>query len=317
MAFGIDDAALIGGLATVAAAGTSAIASGKMNKRAEKFNEKEAERQRQWNEAMAEKQNAWNYEMWLEQNEYNSPAAQVERLRAAGLNPLYYGLDGSTAGEITAAQPLGYERASAPNYQNVVGAGLDAAAKVAQISNIQADTAKKNNENLTETQRREKIIQDIANAKQELENMKAEEGLTKSRKEQLDIANNWYDRILEASLAETESKIQLNKANKKRIDELLEGEKLLQAKSLEDFDHKWQKIYAEIEKMSSETGLNHEELANYALYHANNGFMGTGLSGQNLILFLQELLGKNPKPKNPDQEKNQADAMATIVDNKY
>lgn len=132
MAFGIDDAALIGGLATVAAAGTSAIASGKMNKRAEKFNKEEAERQRQWNEAMAEKQNAWNYEMWLEQNKYNSPASQVERLRAAGLNPIYYGLDGSSAGEITAAQPLGYERAEISNYANPIAAGLDAASTIAQ-----------------------------------------------------------------------------------------------------------------------------------------------------------------------------------------
>lgn len=41
---------------------------------------------------IARMQNAWNLEQWNRENEYNTPSAQVQRLRDAGLNPaLMYG----------------------------------------------------------------------------------------------------------------------------------------------------------------------------------------------------------------------------------
>lgn len=39
-----------------------------------------------------------NIELWNMQNEYNSPINQMARLKQAGLNPLYYGLDGNSSG---------------------------------------------------------------------------------------------------------------------------------------------------------------------------------------------------------------------------
>lgn len=46
-----------------------------------------------------------NYQMWQEENAYNSPAQQMERLRAAGLNPnLVYG-SGSVAGNTSGSTP--------------------------------------------------------------------------------------------------------------------------------------------------------------------------------------------------------------------
>ena len=43
-------------------------------------------------ERMAQEQRNWNLEQWHRQNKYNSPEAQMERLKAAGLNPhLLYG----------------------------------------------------------------------------------------------------------------------------------------------------------------------------------------------------------------------------------
>ena len=45
-----------------------------------------------FNKKLAEKQNEYNLNMWKLQSEYNSPQAQMERFRAAGLNPnLIYG----------------------------------------------------------------------------------------------------------------------------------------------------------------------------------------------------------------------------------
>lgn len=290
MAFGIDDAVLAAGITAAGSAlagGASAAASSKLNKKTMAFNRDEAEKQRQWNEAMADKQNAWNYEMWLKQNEYNSPESQIERLRAAGLNPLYYGLDGSSAGEVTAAQPLAYERASVDNLANPVASGLSAAAEIAQISNIQAQTAKIGEETKSEVVRREQMQADIINTKQELNNMLAQEGLDKSKKEEIERGLQWLDRLNESIVSMRESEIELNRSQKKRIDELLDGEKLLQAANLSDFEHRWAKIDAEIEKIAAETDLLKEDLENYALNHASNGFMGTGLSAQNIARWIK------------------------------
>lgn len=105
------------------------------------FNKKEAEKQREWNEEMMDKQNEWSLNMWNKTNEYNTPEAQVQRLRDAGLNPLYYGLDGSSANGLESAQPLGYERASMSGMDNPVAAGLGA---YTQMKSLQKDIELKN-----------------------------------------------------------------------------------------------------------------------------------------------------------------------------
>lgn len=52
---------------------------------------------RRYNDKVMWRQRMWALEDWNRQNEYNSPAAQMERLKAAGLNPnLVYG-HGATA----------------------------------------------------------------------------------------------------------------------------------------------------------------------------------------------------------------------------
>lgn len=44
------------------------------------------------NVALVDRQNQWNLEQWNRENEYNSPIRQMERIKAAGLNPnLVYG----------------------------------------------------------------------------------------------------------------------------------------------------------------------------------------------------------------------------------
>lgn len=100
-------------------------------------------RNREWNEQMMDKQNEFSLNMWNMTNEYNKPANQVARMHEAGLNPLYYGLDGSSANSFESAQALGYERAKAPNIDNPVESYQKAAALNAQIDNLKADTRKK------------------------------------------------------------------------------------------------------------------------------------------------------------------------------
>lgn len=55
--------------------------------KARTFNAEQSELARQYNTAEREATQQWNLEQWHRENEYNSPAAQMERLMAAGLNP--------------------------------------------------------------------------------------------------------------------------------------------------------------------------------------------------------------------------------------
>lgn len=60
------------------------------------------------NERMQQRQNAWNLEQWERNNAYNSPAAQMQRLKAAGLNPdIMYGQNASGASGNSAAPAPG------------------------------------------------------------------------------------------------------------------------------------------------------------------------------------------------------------------
>lgn len=71
---------LIAGGATVLAAGGTGLATGLMNKKT-----------RQWNERMIKEQRQYNEKLY---NQYESPAAQVRQLAAAGYNP--YATEAST-----------------------------------------------------------------------------------------------------------------------------------------------------------------------------------------------------------------------------
>lgn len=55
---------------------------------------------------LAQYQNAWNLTQWYRQNDYNTPLAQMERYREAGLNPnLAIGNSGNSTSTVTAATP--------------------------------------------------------------------------------------------------------------------------------------------------------------------------------------------------------------------
>lgn len=138
--------AIIGAGATIAGAGIGAVSQGNLNKKTREWNAEQAEKQREWSEKMYNEQNAWNYEMWQKQNEYNSPEQQLARMRDAGLNPLYYGLDGSSAEGVSASQPLGYERAQVGNQVNPFGNFTDVAMKAAQVTAMELENEKKKKE---------------------------------------------------------------------------------------------------------------------------------------------------------------------------
>lgn len=98
-----------------------------------------AHEQMNWSNEQMDKQNQWNLDQWNRENAYNDPAAQIDRLRKAGLNPLFFGLDGNGNGaHLESASPSGY---SLPNLRNPY-ADVDPL-MAAQIANINADTQRK------------------------------------------------------------------------------------------------------------------------------------------------------------------------------
>lgn len=251
---------------------------------------REAQKQRDWNEQMMDKQNDFSLEMWNKTNEYNTPEAQRQRLLDAGLNPIYYGLDGNgNAGAFESAQPLGYDRANLGNMQNPLAAGVQGYQTTkqlelmeAEIANTNANTAKQTEETATEVQRRNKIVAEIEQTEASIKQIMSSANLNDKQREKIDKDLSWLDLLNQATLAEKSASAKLTDSQRNRIEKLLPGEVLLQIKNAEDFEHQWYKIDAEIEKMSKETGLLKKDLQFYALNHMNNGFMGSGLSLPNI-----------------------------------
>lgn len=92
---------------SLASAGAAVFGTMQSNKNIDKqisAQSKENEKIRKYNLDLAKKQNEWNLRQWQMENAYNSPSAQIERMREAGLNPdMMYG--GGVSGNLSASSP--------------------------------------------------------------------------------------------------------------------------------------------------------------------------------------------------------------------
>lgn len=82
---------------------------------------------------------------WNMQNAYNAPAAQMQRLREAGLNPnLVYGKGADATAGAVRSSSQGQSSPRAPHFDpQAILLGLDVAIKQAQARSINADAANK------------------------------------------------------------------------------------------------------------------------------------------------------------------------------
>ena len=137
-------AAIIGGLGSIVGSAIGANAQ----RRANIQNMQLAKYQNNWQTAENDKAYARSVEMWNMQNQYNSPTAQMSRLRQAGLNPnLVYGsgVTGNNAGSAPQYQPAKIQRATMEPYRGW-NLGLSDAASMymvmrqnkAQVENMEA-----------------------------------------------------------------------------------------------------------------------------------------------------------------------------------
>lgn len=130
----------------------------------------------------------YDYNKWREQNLYNAPKAQMERLRAAGLNPnLVYG-SGSVTGNVSGQYPkynaprLDYNYKPSFDPGSWYAASQDASMRSAQIDNVKEST-------------------DNIRARTAVEFLRKSQYLTTNQKKklELDIAENLRDTHLDTA----------------------------------------------------------------------------------------------------------------------
>lgn len=152
------------GTATAVAAGIGALSSGGQAIAAGKLNKKN----RAWQEKMYGIQRGNALQDWNMQNEYNSPKAQLARLKIAGLNPaLMY--EGTGAGGQTATpvrnSDYGNPQTSVPEW-GAVGMGIQQAVMMnAQIKLMEAQAKKTEQETVNLGEQKEQIIATTGNIK--------------------------------------------------------------------------------------------------------------------------------------------------------
>lgn len=157
---------ILSGIGSIFAGSIAAKSQEKTNR----MNLQIARETNQANRENQEYQNQWNLNMWNAQNEYNDPSQQRSRLENAGLNPIYFGLDGTgNAGALQSAPFTAVNGAPMENSGQFLQQGIlnaanifaDAKLKLAQAKNIEEQT-----NNVKEDTKSKEIANRIAEAQE-------------------------------------------------------------------------------------------------------------------------------------------------------
>lgn len=116
-----------------------------------KAQKEENQKNRNYNFMLAQRQNQWNLEQWMRENDYNSPKAQMDRFRDAGLNPDLMMSNG--AQNLSAQSPLMTSGAPSspadlsnlankPTISEAINTALNASQTMATVANTEANTQK-------------------------------------------------------------------------------------------------------------------------------------------------------------------------------
>lgn len=111
----------------------------------------ENQKNREYNFRLAQQQNQWNLEQWMRENYYNTPKAQMQRFRDAGLNPDLMMANGSQ--NLSAQSPLMSSGAPSspadlsnlankPTISEAINSALNASQTMATVANTEANTQK-------------------------------------------------------------------------------------------------------------------------------------------------------------------------------
>lgn len=148
-------AAIIGTIGAATSTGISSAVSGKMNRRALRYNKEQAELNRQFQSQQTQIARQWQEYFY---NQYSSPQAQVRQYIDAGLNPALMYQSGPGVGSVASTSTPSGSQASAPSQfmpdlsgiidvmQSIGDFILRKDVAEAQVRNLDADTSKKTQE---------------------------------------------------------------------------------------------------------------------------------------------------------------------------
>lgn len=198
-------AGIIAGVGSLLGSGINAIAQNRANRQ----NLKLAQYQNAWQSLENDKAFKNNVLMWNMQNAYNSPTAQMSRLRQAGLNPnLVYGsgVTGNNAGSAPQYEPIKVQRATMEPYRgwnlglsDAVSAYMAARQNKAQIENMEAQNKLIKEQARTEGIRQGNIAMSTArsgfdlNLARELRNVSIDRAIAEKNLTEAHNAGAWTD----------------------------------------------------------------------------------------------------------------------------
>lgn len=167
------------------------------------------------NIALAREQMQWQEKMWNKQNEYNTPSAQMERFRAAGINP-YMAMTNMQSGNSSTLPAVSSPPQVHPEDYSFVGDTLGRAADIAmkkeQVSGLQMDNKAKAIGLLHENER---LLLELEEKRADLKNKGKETDFLDSQIFALQTSNKYLVGSLEAkSESDRLTNIRLDLENK-------------------------------------------------------------------------------------------------------
>lgn len=251
-------AALVGMLGAL---GGSMIGAG-AQKNANATNLELARYQNNWQQAENERAFDRSVSLWNQQNEYNSPSAQMSRLRQAGLNPnLVYssGVTGNSAGSAPQMQPAKAQRATMEPYRGW-NLGLSDAVSLywsskqakAQVENMEAQNKLIREQANTESFRQSSLAASTArsgfdlNLANELRDVSIARAIAEKNRSEAENASAWTGanmKVMQYELDKAlfENKIKLSNAQYSQAMEALRG--LKQNNDINEFRYELERVF--------------------------------------------------------------------------
>lgn len=210
---------------------------------------RENQRNRDWNLNLAKMQNQWNIDQWNRENAYNTPAAQMARLKAADLNPdLMYGQQNLAAAspEMTAGE--GSQPTDVSNLANKRTIG-EMAMQAAQtrLTNAQANKIEKEADAQGVTN---SFLPDLLKGDVDLKSADVRQKLS---------AAGLNDKQIEVATQQLEVMRQSVKESQKKIEDLqsqMENRTFQQVQSMLEYNLKKDKQSYEVREILSRIGVN-------------------------------------------------------------
>lgn len=217
----------------------------------------ENEKNREYNLNLAKMQNQWNIDQWNRENAYNSPATQMARYKAAGLNSdLIYGQQNLSAAspEMTAGD--GSQPTDVSNLANKRTIGdMVAQASQTRLTNAQAklaeSQAKKTDEDTKGQSITNSFLPDLLTGDVDVKSADVRQKLS---------AAGLNDKQIEVATEQIKVMQQSVKESQKNIEDLqsqMENRTFQQVQAMLEYNLKKDKQSYEVREILSKIGLNH------------------------------------------------------------